>query len=229
MNPEKGINKKACVILMAKYPIIGTVKTRLACRIGDKYALDLYKLFIIDIMNTIQKENINLQIAYTPLHQLDQFKEWLGDHHGYLPQIGDTLGERLISVFKAAFASGIECAVALAGDTPDLPAHIISESLKKLSTSDMVIGPCPDGGYYLIGFRTSTFTEEVFRLDAWSTNDVFHNTIKKIEETGLNYHVLPFWSDIDDIDGLKEMVERNKKASELASIRFIKNNSKLLE
>lgn len=229
MNTEKRMNKKACVILMVKYPSIGKVKTRLANHIGDKYALDLYKLFVHDIINKIQKEHLHLKIAYTPLDQLPQFKGWLGENNDYLPQVGDSLGERLISVFRKTFASGIECALALASDAPDLPVNIVSKALEKLQEFDIVIGPCPDGGYYLIGFRTNTFLEDVFLIDEWSTDNVLQNTIRKINEAGLNYYELPLWSDIDDIDDLKDMFQRNKDESELSSIKFISDNTDIIE
>lgn len=229
MNPEKNIDKKSCAILMVKYPGIGKVKSRLARHIGDTYALDLYKLFVRDIISTVEKENINLQIAYTPVNQLPQFKKWLGHNHAYLPQVGDTLGDRLISVFKEAFAGGMEFAIAIGSDIPDLPGNIISEALEKLREFDIVIGPCPDGGYYLVGFQAGTFTEKIFHIDEWSTSNVLNDTIKKIKETGLNYHELPFWTDIDEIDDLKDMFQKNKDASKLRSIKFIKDNPDLFD
>jgi rSAM/selenodomain-associated transferase 1 len=229
MNPEKRLNDNTCVIIMVKYPSIGQVKTRLAQNIGDKHTLELYKRFVHDIIYTLQKDKMNIQIAYTPIHQLQQFKEWLGEHLEYLPQMGGTLGERLISVVRGAFLTGVEYAVALASDAPDIPGTIISEAFKSLKKSDSVIGPSPDGGYYLIGFKKSTFKDEIFQIDAWSTGDVLNDTIKKIKEAGLTYYELPIWSDIDDIDDLKDMFQRNKENLEMESIKYLKDNMELLE
>lgn len=221
-------NKPPCLVLMVKYPNKGAVKSRLALHIGDGHATSIYKLFVGDIINTLKKGNVRFVIAYTPADHLQQFKDWLGEDHEYLPQIGETLGERLVSVFRGAFSRGTEGAVAIASDTPDLPAHIISEALKKTKETDAVIGPCPDGGYYLIGFQANKFVERVFQLEEWGTGTVLNNTLRKMREAGLRVHALPLWGDVDNIEDLRELFKRNRKMSELDTIKYLEENSDIL-
>jgi glycosyltransferase A (GT-A) superfamily protein (DUF2064 family) len=96
----------------------------------------------------------------------------------------------------------------MASDSPDLPEIVLLEAYRKLKIHDVVIGPTIDGGYYLIGFKNTSFLPEIFEDIRWSTSVVFKQTIEKLNKLGYNFHVLPLWMDVDTIKDLKDLVKR---------------------
>jgi glycosyltransferase A (GT-A) superfamily protein (DUF2064 family) len=114
-------------------------------------------------------------------------------------------------------------------DSPDLADTIINDAFE-LIDCDAVIGPAFDGGYYLIGFKRSTFLPEIFEGIPWSTDIVFESTIEILEKYNYKIHVLPEWRDIDRLNDLAALVDRNRE-TEFANSRtmsFIWNNLKKL-
>ena len=87
--------------------------------------------------------------------------DWLGGQYPFYLQNGSDLGRRMKNAFKKVFEEGIQTAVLMGTDFPDLPEKIISSALSGLETHDAVIGPTIDGGYYLIGFRKKTFSKAI--------------------------------------------------------------------
>ena len=95
-------------------------------------------------------------------------------------------------------------------DIPDLPESILSEAFRSLDDHDAVLGPARDGGYYLIGFRRDTFVPDVFRGIEWSTDRVFAETRRKLEQATRSVYLLPEWSDVDTPEDLRDLKERNE-------------------
>ena len=88
-------------------------------------------------------------------------------------------------------------------DSPTLPSRFIYQAFSKLNNADFVLGPCKDGGYYLIGLKKPV--KELFEDIDWGTNKVFNQTLKKAKLLNLQIRVLPCWYDIDTIDDLKRL------------------------
>jgi glycosyltransferase A (GT-A) superfamily protein (DUF2064 family) len=80
-----------------------------------------------------------------------------------------------------------------------------------LKRSDAVIGPCYDGGYYLIGFKKKTFLSDTFKGIQWSTEGVFKDTMGLFMKKGYKVHVLPKLRDVDRIEDLRDFYKRSKK------------------
>jgi glycosyltransferase A (GT-A) superfamily protein (DUF2064 family) len=102
------------------------------------------------------------------------------------------------------FTKGADKIILLDSDTPNLPVDHIREGLLRLDESDVVLGPCEDGGYYLIGMRT--FIPEIFREIPWSTPLVTERTLKKVHELGLTVSVLASWYDVDTEKDLRRLI-----------------------
>ncbi|MBA4417824.1 MAG: hypothetical protein C0392_07930 [Syntrophus sp. (in: bacteria)] len=220
------MSNKECIILFVKYPERGKVKTRLAESVGTEHALALYRLFVKDIMATLQEGDYELIIAFSPPHSLESFQGWLGKDHHYIPQKGDDLGERMKNAFKDAFALGLQHVLLIGSDSPDLSGDIIMTAFESLKSNDAVIGPTYDGGYYLIGFRYDTFLPRVFEGIPWSTARVFQDSMDIFESGKYLIRVLPEWRDIDTLDDLKAFFERNKGSNREAfqSLSYVKAN-----
>ena len=104
--------------------------------------------------------------------------------------------------FVQAFSDSVEKALLIGSDIPDLSISLIDEAFNALDTSDAVIGPAHDGGYYLIGFNKATLLPDIFDGILWSTGSVFHQTMKILQESRLRVHVLTELRDVDTFDDL---------------------------
>jgi hypothetical protein len=108
-----------------------------------------------------------------------------------------------------ALQGGLQVAervVLIGADSPDLPLHLIDEALAALADHDVVLGPSADGGYYLIGVARRV--PPIFENMAWSTQEVWPQTTARLRAAGIAWHELPSWYDVDDGDGLQDLVGR---------------------
>jgi rSAM/selenodomain-associated transferase 1 len=219
----------SCVLFFLKYPEKGRVKSRLSAEFDETLTIKLYKKFVHDLLTMLDKTSSTIVICYYPKDALDKFTMWLGSHHYYLPQKGDDLGQRMKNSFIDAFANKFEPAIIIGSDSPDLPLDYINEAFSSLKTHDVVIGPCHDGGYYLIGFTQNSFLPKAFDGIHWSTESVFAETMNIMINEGLKIHTLPKWSDVDTLSDLKALFKRNQKTdfSSSETISFLSNLNNL--
>jgi len=198
------------ILLFVKAPIKGQVKSRLASALGQDIALDLYRTFVLDILAAIETSGIHCTTCYYPPHNGETVSSWLGAHRRYMPQDGNDLGERMEGAFRRAFSKGASRVVLIGSDLPDLPPELFKEAFASLLENGAVIGPARDGGYYLIGFRSDAFLPAVFHGIEWSAATVFARTMAIFERKGRQVHLLPPWQDVDTIDDLMDLSERNR-------------------
>ena len=197
-----------CIIFFVRAPEAGKVKTRLAAEIGEDAAIGLYNCFVEDLLTTIENVDGGLRLLFQPFDAGTQLRSWLGDRHTYCPQKGDDLGEKMKNAFKDAFKEGFCKVVLIGSDIPDLPADFLPRAFTGLDSSDAVIGPSSDGGYYLIGFTRDSFAAEVFDGITWSTSAVFKQTLAKLKSCGLRVCQLPLWYDVDTRADLDDLIAR---------------------
>ena len=203
----------SCILLFTKFPQKGLVKSRLSTHLDETKTLILYRSFVEDTLYLINQLKYHKIICYTPIDTLHDFKSWLGSHYHYFPQKGETLGQRICTSFQYAFTQGYQCAIALGADSPDLPGHYIHDGFHNLAMGYVVIGPCTDGGYYLIGLNKENFSPQLFEDISWGTQNVFHQTLQRIKGQKLQSYVLPHWYDIDTLEDLYALYSRNKDTS----------------
>ena len=113
------------------------------------------------------------------------------------------------NAFMDAFAEGYEKVLLVGSDIPDLPTGFCREAFLALLDHDVVVGPSKDGGYYLIGFRKTGFTADVFADIAWSSQQVRERTLEILKRNGLSVHLLPILQDIDDVSDLADFIGRH--------------------
>ena len=197
---------KTCVIVFAKNPIPNQVKTRLLPTLSPEQAAALYTAFLTDWCETLAElPDVDIVIAYTPPEAQPDLQALIGDDAIYTPQIGAGLGERLTSATKWAAEQGYAKILIVGSDSPTLPISYISQALTLLDSRDTVIGPSTDGGYYLIGFSSANMATAVpflFQEIAWSTADVFQQTVARIHSAKATLGLLPPWYDIDTVEDL---------------------------
>lgn len=202
-----------CVLLFVKFPEKEKVKHRLAVGLTEDIAVELYRNFVLDTLSMLEGLPFPFYVCFYPPVDQKKFFTWLGTQYQFLPQEGADLGERMRSCFKRAFALGFHRVVLIGSDSPDLPYEYLKEAFTVLQTEDVVLGPAVDGGYYLIGFRNTTFTPSVFEKIHWSTPTVLAETMANIKEADHTIHLLPSWSDVDTIDDLERLVIRSKNTA----------------
>lgn len=197
---------KTCLIVFAKNPVPNQVKTRLIPTLSPEQAAALYTAFLTDWCETLAKlTNVDLVIAYTPVEAQSDLQALIGDDVIYIPQIGADLGERLTSATQWAAEQGYTKILFVGSDSPTLPTSYISQAVKLLDSRNTVIGPSTDGGYYLIGFSAAALTTtvlHVFEEIAWSTAEVFQQTVGRIHAVKATLGLLPPWYDIDTAEDL---------------------------
>ncbi len=196
---------KRCLIMMAKYPEPGQVKTRLAAEIGAGHAAELSKRFILDLLQTLSSRDWEIQMALYPWERKAEMSTVVGEKYVLVPQRGRDLGERMEHVFIQLFAEAFQEIIMIGADAPDLPAEFVVEAFSALADHDAVLGPACDGGYYLIGFRRGIFSPQVLDGLPWSTPEIFVQQLKRLREQNLQVYILPPWQDIDTLADLKKM------------------------
>ena len=185
------------VILFIKSPEKGRVKTRLAKGVGEKAALELYQCFVMDVLDVVRSTPWALRVYYHPEKSCCRIRSWLGKDLDLFPQAGTTLGDKMKNALAETFAAGHERAVLIGSDLPDLPSDIIDNAFNALNSTDAVIGPSSDGGYYLIGFTAKGFVPRIFNDIPWGTNRVLDLTLNNFQDHAVSPFCLPVWRDID--------------------------------
>lgn len=216
------------VLLFVKSPSKGKVKSRLAAEIGEEAALAIYKNFVADLTGMLMSGGFPLKIFFHPPRSRKNVEKWLGKGFECLPQEGADLGEKMKNAFRKSFSEGIEKALLIGSDIPDLPRRILDEAFSSLEDRDAVIGPCADGGYYLIGFRRETFLPGIFDGIRWSSASVFGDTMRFFEKAGYAVRILSEWRDVDTLDDLLALFERNGKGDfrRSGTMKYLLENGK---
>ncbi len=192
---------KTCLIIFAKEPELGRVKTRLAGHVDGIKVIEFYKEFVRNTIalakNVPSDEKL---LAYDSSGDPGFIRSIKGDL-SLFKQEGSDLGERMHNAFLYSERSGNEATVIIGSDSPDLPSEYINKAFNSLEESDIVIGPSRDGGYYLIGLKQPD--EKIFKDISWSSDKVFSKTMENIENIGKMVLLVDEWYDIDTPEDLE--------------------------
>jgi rSAM/selenodomain-associated transferase 1 len=193
------------VIVFARAPVLGQVKTRLARGVGEARALELYRWCGATVMDQLRDERWQRWVAFTPSDLRDETERWLGPVDRWFAQREGDLGERLTAAVEAAFSEGDGPVLLVGTDCLGVTAERVAEALRALSTHDAVLGPAYDGGYYLLGL---TRPLPVFDGVAWSTDAVADETRARLRLAGASWAELPTERDLDEAADLVAIAHR---------------------
>ncbi len=196
MRSDDKQTKARALVVVAKAPLEGSVKTRLSPHLNPADAATLYECLLGDIVAKLEKhKESEFWLAFAPGGE-DYFSQNYAPIR-LLAQRGKNLGERLHHVFVDLFHRGYGEIVVADSDSPTVPLSSIDQAYKQLSEEgcDLVLGPSVDGGYYLIGLKR--LAEGIFQDIPWSTSSVLDTTLKKAEKLALKVELLPPAYDID--------------------------------
>jgi hypothetical protein len=249
-NHQSAIENRQCertvipaVAVFARAPIAGHAKTRLIPLLGAQAAAGFQAALISDTLRKVAR----LKGCVQPYLFLAGNSITFGRSHAeailcmqscapprlgefrVIRQKGKGLGERLANAFRRLLRLHPSCVI-IGTDSPLFPGRILRQALRELHACESVLGPCPDGGYYLIALRGPAdpgMLRGIFRRVRWGTAFAFSDTLRNLLRLGLSCSVLEDCADVDlprDFQRLKRNLSRDRTARRQAPAtwRFLK-------
>ena len=188
------------LVVFVKAPRSGRVKTRLAHSIGADAACGVYQELVAAVLDRIATIPF-VELRFAPDDALDEIKPWGRPGWKFAAQGEGDLGARLCRAFDDHFASGAERVVVIGSDCPEMSDRDICNAWDALADHDVVLGPALDGGYWLVGLRSSQ--PNLFCGISWSSSAVLDETLTLARREGLGIHLLRTLRDVDTQDDLQ--------------------------
>ena len=193
------------LVVFARAPMLGAVKTRLVPPLSNEQALALHRALVEDTLERLARVGGNALERWLyvsePLAGQDTLE--IPSAWTLAVQNGDDLGSRMESAFRDAFHEEPGRMLLLGSDSPTLPLEYVRQAFKKLVDRDVVLGPAEDGGYYLVG--CSTFVPELFRSIDWGTDRVLSQSKEALSLAEREFTLLPTWYDVDSQEDLARL------------------------
>lgn len=185
------------LIIFAKYPESGRVKTRLARSVGAVEAAHRYQEMIESVMQKTRTPNGEYRrvLCFDPPERQNDFTKWFPSLEMRSQGDGD-LGQRMSVAFQESLANGSGRAVLIGTDCIEIDRSLLCDAFDRLVNADLVLGPAKDGGYYLIGMKKAH--PFLFEGIPWSTEKVLQETLNKAKEVNLKAELLKTLSDLDE-------------------------------
>lgn len=206
---------RSVLVVFARRPVAGEVKTRLAASHGPERAAELYAAFVQDLAQRLRDAPFAVEWAIAP--PLGDF----ASRFGIAPQrcreqSGPDLGSRMLDTFVAMRRRGFDRCAIIGSDLPQLPPARVGEAFASLAAAkgeadgaDLVLGPAADGGYYLVAMREP---HDVFAGIPWSSPVVLDRTLARAKALGLRVRLLAPDFDVDTADDLERLRELLRSA-----------------
>lgn len=185
------LTEQPTIVIFARWPQPGKVKTRLASFYGDEGAARIYRRLLEHTLSAALESGLLVELRVTGA-SCETFEEAFGPGLVIRDQGFGDLGARLARVTPPALVIG--------SDLPALSALLLRQAAEALANHEVVIGPARDGGYWLIGLRQAW--PWLFNDMAWSTPQVLPETLARLEARGITPALLPELADIDQPEDL---------------------------
>jgi len=216
MSRDKFLYPDTVIIIFAREPVYGQVKTRLIPSLGKQGATELYKRFLDYAISqhTISHRRFNslnlapVQLCITPESRDSYFYETYGS--GIFTcsrQEGDDLGGRMSNALEVALKSYSK-AILIGTDCPFLSPDDLQQAVTALDSHDAVFSPASDGGYVLIGVKK--LVTALFDNIDWGTERVMAQTREYMKANKLSWQELAEKNDIDIKEDLRYLLEHNE-------------------
>lgn len=189
-------NNTDLLLIFTRNPELGKCKTRLASKVGDEAALNIYKFLLQHTSFITQKLPVNKRVYYSEEIWVNDI--WNNLYFDKKLQKGEDLGERMKNAFVDGFKEGFERIIIIGSDMYDLSQIDLEDAFDRLKKYEYVIGPALDGGYYLLGMKK--LKPELFESKDWGQKSVLDATINDL--IGENYTLLTTKNDIDHYEDI---------------------------
>jgi len=191
------------LVIMAKAPRPGSVKTRLAKSLSLEAVTGLYRCLLNDTIALAQGlDHVEIAIV-CPTSDVDDVAHAVGKTVRIVPQTGQGLAAGLASVFAHFATPGHQRVIAFNSDSPHLPASVLETAFDVLEACDLVVGPTHDGGYYLVGARASH--PDLFISDGMGTANALEALLTRARALGLSVHLTDPFYDVDVAGDLSQL------------------------
>ena len=195
--------RRYAIAVMAKAPKAGQVKTRLVPPLTREEAAELYRCLLLDkILQVGTLSGVDPYLAFTPPEAQAQMASLAPQDFTLIPQVGSDLGDRLHHLSAILLGRGHPGVIIIDSDTPTLPSTYLLDALDRIQneSTDLVLGPAEDGGYYLIGLKRPCWS--LFDSIPWSGSSVLSETLRRASAQRLEVATLPTWFDVDTASDL---------------------------
>lgn len=199
MKKNKQTYNDELLILFTRFPEPGQVKTRLIPALGSQKAAKLQRILTAESIRQASQLAAGRGTAVEVFYcggDRSGMERMFKTSFSFRQQVGETLGQRLARAFKEGFDRGMSRIVIIGTDCPQLDAEIMESGLRGLDRSDIVIGPAPDGGFYLIGMRCPD--ETIFSGIDWGSEFAFSQLVSNVEQRSLSLETMGYLADIDE-------------------------------
>lgn len=202
------------LVIMAKAPRRGAVKTRLVPSLSPEGAIDFYRCLLDDTLRLAHSLR-NVEVAVMcPESDITELAALTDPQTRVVAQKGEGLAAGLTSVFSY-FAGGFrKHTIAFNSDSPHLPAPVLEGAFEQLATHDLIVGPTHDGGYYLVGAKASHPT--LFENDGMGTNSALEKLLERARDLELSVAAASSFYDVDVADDLTRLAAELRLAPEKA-------------
>lgn len=201
----KKSDRAEAVVLMAKAPAAGRVKTRLCPPLDPGESAALYACMLGDMADEVSSvSRVRKYLFLDPPESTVFLRGEPFRAFERFPQRGRDLGDRMRGAAATAFRRGARRVVIVGADCPSLSAGTVRRAFRELSTgASVVFGPSADGGYYLIGL--SSPDDRLFRGFRWSTAEVLRNAAARCRIDSAPFSFLPPGRDVDTWEDILEL------------------------
>lgn len=198
------------LVIMAKAPRPGSVKTRLTEDLPLEAVAELYRCLLNDTIALAQTlDHVEIAIM-CPRSDVEDLSRAVAKTVPIVAQAGEGLAAGLASVFKHFATPGRQQVIAFNSDSPHLPASVLQAAFGVLETCDLVVGPTHDGGYYLVGARASH--PSLFSNAGMGTATALEALLARALDLGLSVQLTDPFYDIDVAADLSQLADELQRA-----------------
>lgn len=192
------------LVIMARAPVPGQVKTRLQPHLTPEQSADLALAFLKDALDLAASVKAYATfLAFTPPEMEALFRQLVSPSVNLLAQVEGDLGQRMCHILHQLGDKGYSPVVIVGSDLPTLQPGHLEKAIQRLHSCEVCLGPSHDGGYYLIGARSAY--ECLFESISWSTPRVLQGTIERAKAAGLSLALLEVCLDVDTFEDLRRL------------------------
>lgn len=209
---------KKAVVVMSKIPVPGQTKTRLQAKLLAEECAFFHRACLRDILQIVHSTGIPAYLYWAG--EYGKNGEFYAKHFCQRQQQGNNLGERMSNIMEEVLAEH-DAVIILGSDIPEVTREDLEEAFTMLLSSDIVLGPAADGGYYLLGLKKPC--PELFSHIPWGTSTVLRKTIEALNGKNLMCSFLEKKRDIDEWEDLVMFVSgrhNKEKYRKLHSYRY---------
>ena len=197
------------LVIMAKAPRPGTVKTRLAPGLSLQAVAAFYRCLLDDTL-TLARLLDGVEVAVMcPDSDVNDLTRLAGSGLSVVAQKGEGLAAGLTSVFAHFAGNQQRRIIAFNSDSPHLPRSVLEEAFETLAAHDLVVGPTHDGGYCLVGAKTSP---ALFAGDGMGTSTALERLLSRAQALNLSVGFTDPFYDIDVADDLLRLASELRRA-----------------